>query len=422
MTDPTVPSVDPALLRGLTESRLSRRELFRYAGVAGGALGLSAIVAACGTKGTPVANGPKPNANLGTPDWWSKQTLHNQMNFGNWPYYLDVVKATGDHPSLDLFKKQTGITVNYTEPIDDNPSFFAIIRPEIQAGQSIGYDIIVLTNNDFPLGELLDFGWAIPLDQSKMKNFYKYASSLVKNPSWDPGNKYTMAWQSGYTLIAYNTKYIKEPVTSVQQLFDTKYAGKVGMFGNASELGSLGLLAIGVDPVKSTPADWTKAAAKLQQQKDANIVRSYYDQDYIKALQSEDIWISQAWSGDIFQSSAYKGYTTLKAVIPNEGAMFWTDNMLIPIRAENPLDAMTYMDAVYNPQMQALIEDYNAYVSPVPAAKKIIADQLHDPTVANSPTVFPDAHIISLSRDYYTWKNAQDLALWNNTFVPIYQG
>jgi spermidine/putrescine transport system substrate-binding protein len=95
---------------------------------------------------------------------------------------------------------------------------------------------------------------------------------------------------------------------------------------------------------------------------------------------------------------------------------------MIPLYAEDPLDAMTYMDSVYDPHTQALIENYNAYVCPVPAAQPIIAKDLHDPTIANSPTVFPDDQMISLSRSYYQWKNAQELDAWNNTFVPIFQG
>ena len=66
-----------------------------------------------------------------------------------------------------------------------------------------------MTNNSPPLGYLIDFGWLIPLDRSAMTNFNKYAGPLIKNPSWDPGNKYTMAWQSGWTAIGYNSSVIK---------------------------------------------------------------------------------------------------------------------------------------------------------------------------------------------------------------------
>jgi hypothetical protein len=45
------------------------------------------------------------------------------------------------------------------------------------------------------------------------------------------------------------------------------------------------------------------------------------------------------------------------------------------------------------------------------------------PTVtAKAPTVFPDSHVVSLSRPYYQYKNQSQLAAWNNLFVPITQG
>ena len=417
MTDPN-PKIDPALLRGLTQPRYSRRQFVRAAGIGAGSLSLAAILAACGTKGVAVGGSPSSANGPGSAAWWSQQKLNKVLNFANWPYYIDT--AHGKHPSIETFTKQTGIKVNYTEPIDDNVTFFTKIRPDLQQGNYIGYDIIVLTNNDAPLGEMIDFGWATALDQSKMTNFHANASKLVSSPPYDPGNKYTMAWQSGYTCIGYNTKFIKEPITSIKSLFDPKYKGKIGMMGIATELGSFGLLAIGVDPVRSTPAQWTQAAAKLNAQKP--LVRSYYDQSYIDALKNGDIWISMVWSGDVFQASQYQGYPQLKAVIPTEGAMIWTDNMLIPMHAQNPLDAMTYMDSVYAPNVAAEIEDYNAYVCPVPAAKEIILKVLKDPTVANSPTVFPTPAMLPLSKPYYQYKNSTDLTQWNNTFSPIFQG
>ena len=290
---------DPSFLRGLTQRRLSRRDVLRGAGAGAGAVSLAAFLAACGSKGVaPAGSSGAANAGVGTSSWWAKQKSTDQLNFANWPYYIDT--AHGKHPTIEDFTKQTGIQVNYTEPIDDNTSFFAKIRPQLQGGQYCGFDIVVLTNNDAPLAQMIEFGWAIPLDHDKMPNFDKYASKLVTSPSWDPGNKYTMAWQSGYTCIGYNTKYIKEPITSIQSLWDPKYKGKIGMMGIATELGSFGLLALGIDPATSTPDDWQKAAAKLEEQKP--LVRSYYDQSYIHALKNEDIWISMVWSGDIFQA------------------------------------------------------------------------------------------------------------------------
>ena len=282
----------------------------------------------------------------------------------------------GKHPSLEHFTATTGIQVNYSEVIEDNASFYAKIRPSLEAGQATGYDIIVSTNNNPELGYMIQLGWLIPLDKKLMPNFDKYAGPLITNPPYDPGNKYTMAWQSGWTSIGYNSSVVKDPGDSVQLLFDKKWAGKIAMLDDPFEFGSVGLLAIGVEPAKSTESDWAKAAMKLQKQKSDGIVAAYYDQSYIQHLKNGDVAISQAYSGDIFQANLNSKYRDLKFMIPKEGIMIWTDNMCIPLYAANPLDAITCMDYYYSPITQSVVEYYNDYICPVPSAKQ----QLLHPT------------------------------------------
>ncbi len=427
--------VDPSIRRGLTQPRFTRRDVLRYAGMGAGALGLSAFLEACGVSGVaPTKEGTK--SSVGNAAWWAKQKLHHTVNFANWPYYIDIVN--GKHLTLEHFKALTGITVNYTEPIDNNVPFYEKIRPSLVAKQPTGYDVIVMTNNSPPLGYLIDYGWLIPLDRSMMTNFNQYAGPLIKNPSWDPGNKYTMAWQSGWTAIGYNSSAVKNPGDSIGLLFDKRYAGKIGMMSDPQELGSVGLLAIGVEPATSTESDWQKAAKKLQQQKSDGLVSAYYDQSYIDHLKNGDIMVSQAWSGDIFQADLNSKYRNLKLLMPKEGAMFWTDNMCIPMYAQNPKDAMTMMDYFYDPQIQAVVEYYNDYVCPVPAAKQVLLNPtgwsktalkemapeigLPTSTTANAPTVFPTAEYLKVSRNYYQYKSQDELNTWNNLFLPIIQG
>jgi spermidine/putrescine transport system substrate-binding protein len=433
---PNDPAIDPAIWRGLTQRRVSRRQMLASAGAGAGTLGLGAFLAACGVKGATTASHTVKAGAAGSPSWWAKQKLHHTVNFGNWPYYIDVLK--GKHPTLEHFTQTTGIQVTYTEPISNNIPFYAKIRPSLQAQQYTGYDLIVMTNNSPALGYLIDYGWLTPLDQSAMTNFYKYAGPLVKNPSWDRGNKYTMAWQSGWTAIGYNGSVIKNPGDSVHLLFDKKYAGKVGMMSDPQELGSVGLLAIGVEPATSTESDWARAAKKLQQQKSDGIVRSYYDQSYITALKNGDTVVSQAWSGDIFQADLNHATSDLHLLIPHEGGMSWTDNMCIPRYAQNPRDAMTLMDYYYQPQIEAVVEYYNDYVCPVPAAKQVLlhptgwakqALKAMRPSIglapsftANAPLVFPTPAYIKNSRSYYQYKSQEELTAWNNLFLPITQG
>ena len=144
-TGPRDPAIDPSLWRGMTQSRLSRRQLLTSAGTGAGMLGLGAILSACGVKGTPSAGSSSPAAGgVGTAAWWAKQKSHKTVNFANWPYYIDVLK--GKHLSLEHFTAQTGIAVTYTEPIGNNLPFYAKITTSLTAKQPTGYDIIVTPN------------------------------------------------------------------------------------------------------------------------------------------------------------------------------------------------------------------------------------------------------------------------------------
>jgi spermidine/putrescine transport system substrate-binding protein len=125
-------------------------------------------------------------------------------------------------------------------------------------------------------------------------------------------------------------------------------------------------------------------------------------------------------------------------MIPKEGLMIWTDNMIIPLHAANPLDALTCMDYFYSPLTESVVEYYNDYICPVPEAKqqllhptgwnkaalKAIKSEIQLPTTvtADSLDVFPSPARIKASLPYYPFKNQEEITAWNNLFLPIVQG
>lgn len=398
-------TVDPALWRGLTQRRISRRGALAAAGVVGAA----GILSDCGIPGS--ASRAEVNA-----DWtsfWADQRPTKQLNFANWPLYID--SEHGKTESLALFTAATGIAVNYEPVIQGDESFYATIEPQLQAGDSTGYDLAVITNGWY-LTQLINSGFLVGLDHSRLPNFTKYASPLVVNPNYDPRNRFSVTWQTGFTGIAYNTNIIKRPITSFNDLADPAFRGYVGMMNDNVELGSAALLRNGVDPGSSTPADWTKAAQWLKEQRP--LVAGYYDQSYISELENENTWITQAWSGDIYQANN-SGYAHLKFVTPVEGQVVWHDNMVILRHAANPLSAIEWMNFYYTPKIAGIVEDWVDYVCPVPLAREYIATVIDDPAVANSPLVFPTPYMVSKSHGYYVYNTYDEYETWNNTFNPI---
>ncbi|ADP78121.1 polyamine ABC transporter substrate-binding protein [Pseudofrankia inefficax] len=397
------PAVDPALLRGLTQPRLGRRQFLQ----AGGAAGLAAFLAACGVKGEKKA--PATADDVAT--FWSDKKKAGTLDFANWPLYMDTDDA-GKHPSLVQFEKDTGIHVNYRESIQDNGEYFAKVQPQLAAHQSISADLIVITNGVY-LDKFIELGFLAPLDQTKLPTFAKNADPSVKNPSYDKGNKYTVAWQSGLVGIGYDPEKTGREITSYEDLFDPAFKGHVGMFGDNEDLPNFCMVGMGIKPETSTEADWKNAAAKLTKQRDDGIVRKYYDQGYIDALASGDLWLSMAWSGDVYQQQA--GGKNLKFVVPKEGGLFWTDNMCIPITAAHPVDAITYMDYVYKPDVAAMLTDYINYITPVPGAKSLV-----DPALSGSPLIFPTADDLKKTYRYRDLTAAEEKT-WNSIFQPIVQ-
>jgi spermidine/putrescine transport system substrate-binding protein len=419
--DPRVP-MDPALLRGLTQRRLSRRDALRYAGVGAGSLGLAAFLSACGVKGTQSKVSPTPSTFDFTKIYGDGKPA-GVLNFANWEDYIDV-DSKGNSPSLKEFTKGTGIKVNYKTVINDNDPFLAKIIPVLQAGQDTGYDLIVITNGG-PIERMIRLGYLTPIDHTYLPNWDANADPKTKDPVYDPGNKYTVPWQSGFTGIGYNSKVIKTPPTSFKDLLNPAYKGKVGMFANNQDLPCPALASLGFDPNKATPAQWTQAAATVTQAKDAGIIRSFYDQSYINALENGDTVITQAWSGDIFIAAASKdfggdGFPEMKFVFPQEGPIYWHDNMAIPLHAQHPVDAITYMNFVYKPDIAGMMADFIWYVTPVPAAKDYVLTVLKDPTVANSQLIFPSAEDLTHAWQYKFFKNTQEEDDWNAVWQPVY--
>lgn len=405
--------VDPSLLRGLTRPRRDVLKLF-------GATAAGLALVACGAEGEQQAPTGQSDIRSDVQRFWAGKTRNGHVDFANWPLYMDPKQ-----PELKEFTRQTGITVTYKEVIQETAGFFAKVQPQLAAGQSIGYDLIVMTNG-IQFRQLTDLGYVAPLDHSKLPNYAKYADAAYKNESFDPGNVYSLPWATGLTGIAYNPKYVKEDITSFASLWDPKYKGKVGMFSDTQEVGNFGMFAVGVDPEKSTPADWQKAADKLKQQRDQGIVRKYYDQGYVDPLAKGDIWITQAWSGDIYQKNL--DGAGLKFVIPQEGGTIWTDNMMIPKTATNPLDALTLMDYFYDPKIAASLAEYINYVTPVSAAKQIILNKAATATgddkqtltdLATSPLVFPTPADYAKLRHYRSFTTPQEQILYEAIFRPL---
>ena len=440
MSDVQRTRLERAIARALRDERISRRRFLRQAGrgglYAGGALSLPAILAACGIgpSGSPAAGASGAQATA-TPSPVGGGEPSGTLIFANWELYIDP--GAGDDPqkspTLAAFKDEIGVDTTYTENILDNQSFFATIQPDLEAGNPTGYDIIVMT--DWMIGNMARLGYLEEIDVERdVPNFVANADPAYLERSYDPGNRYSVPWQSGITGIAYNPALVDDEITSMDQLFDPefiqKYCGQIGMFSEMRDVMSLALLYNGVTPNEATIEDVEAAQQVLLEQ--GECVRGYYGNEYADDLANGSLAITMAWSGDVFQLQFDN--PDLQFVVPEEGAILWTDNMAIPKGAEHPNAALAMMDYLYDPEVAAQVAEWVNYITPVPGAKEIILGHADDAaaegdteteeylrTVAESPLVFPTQDMLDRLYSYKVLDEEEERQ-WNELFQEVVQG
>jgi spermidine/putrescine transport system substrate-binding protein len=357
---------------------LTRRELLERAALGGAALTLPGFLAACGGDGIEGAG----TTTTGTTTAASKE-LADELTMSNWTLYIDIDEKTKKRPTLEQFTQETGVKVNYIEDVNDNDEWFGKNQAALKAGDAIGRDITVLT--DWMAGRMVRLGYVEKLDKDAIPNASNLVSAL-QSPGWDPNRDYSMPWQSGLTGIGYDPARVGGEITSVQQLLeDPKLKGKVAFLTEMPDTMGLLLQLDGADPTKVDKAAFDASIARLQKAVDSGQIRQFTGNDYAPLLAKGDLWACAAWSGDMVQLKLEN--PKLEFVIPEDGGMIWTDNMLIPTGGD-VFTASTFMNFVYEPKVAAQIEAYVNYICPVEGAKEEI--RAIDASLADNPLIFPD--------------------------------
>jgi spermidine/putrescine transport system substrate-binding protein len=339
---------------------------------AAGALAASVAIAACGGGGGIENGGGSSKAE--TVKLQGKPS--GDLTISNWPLYIDK-KTVPD------FEKATGVSVKYIEDVNDNAEFFGKMQPLLAKGQSGGRSIFVVT--DWMAKKMYDLGYVQRLDKSGIPNVEKNLIPSLQHPAFDPNRDFSAPWQSGMTGLIVRTD-LAPNIKSICDLFDPKYKGKVDMLTELRDTVPLVMKCMGVDVSGNvTEDDWMKAIDKIKAAADDGQIRRFTGNDYARDLTSGDVDAVIGWSGDAIQLQADN--PDIQFVMPKEGCMQWSDNMVIPVGAPNPTAAEAWMNYVYDPKNQAQITDWNYYVSPVSGVKPIL--QKIDPPAAKSQLIFP---------------------------------
>ncbi|MFI6943487.1 PotD/PotF family extracellular solute-binding protein [Streptomyces sp. NPDC050418] len=384
-------------------SPLSRRNLLR-------ALGGTAALGALAGCGVPAAYiGPEDRAAA------DRSAREKKLSFANWPLYIDTDdEDESSRPTLEAFEKRTGISVHYTEEINDNDEFFGKISPSLLNRQETGRDLIVIS--DWMCARFVRLGWVQEMDRSRQPNVAKYLDPLLREPHFDQGRKSTVPWQSGITGIAYNRKALGRELGSVSDLWADDLRGKVTLLSGLDEAFALLMQGDGVDITRWTQDDFHKVCDRIEKLVDSRHIRRFTGNDYLKDLESGDVLACQAYSGDVIQLQADK--PEIEFLIPEEGAELWSESLMIPNLARHKANAELLVDHYYDPEVAAELAAWVNYVCPVPAARDVLANSKDEETaaLAEDPLIFPDDAMrsrLAIARDITPGERPALAKRWN---------
>lgn len=303
-----------------------------------------------------------------------------------WSEYID--------PAIPKqFEAQTGIRVRI-DLYESNEDMLA----KLQAGGVSQYDLIV--PSDFIVPTLVNLKLVQPIDKSRIPNFKNLDPKFV-NPPFDPGNRYSVAYQWGFVGLMYRKDRFRTPPTSWAVLLDPQQqVGPFTLLDSVREMLGIALRYRGgsvnaKDPARVKAAGDLLLAAKKSRQSlgfDGGVGGK------------NKVMAGQAAAAVVYNGDAVRAMSespNVAFVLPKEGATLAVDSLMIPAKAPNVAAAYRFINYILDPKVGAQLSNFNRFATPNKASLPFIT-----PADRANPAIYPDAagmgrleYILDLGRD-----------------------
>ena len=312
------------------------------------------------------------------------------LNFYNWTEYIPYGSAAEDYEVTDLvalFEETYGVKIIQTF-YEDNETMLA----QIEAGGA-PYDLIV--PSDYMVSTMADPEVALlaKLNKAAIPNLVNIDPLFTGMP-FDPTGDYSVPYQAGTSGLGFAYEYVDDSEgISWGLVFDPEmsepYAGLISMLNDERETLGAALKYLGYSVNTTDQAELDEATEILAA---ANSRIAAYDSAaFDDLLVAGETVVAHGWNGGFFGSfdeistDDYDAYEDFGYAVPTEGGIIWVDLMAIPVTAEHPCTALTFINFILDPEVGGELTNYTYYMSPNLAAYEYI-----DPEILEDPSIFPD--------------------------------
>lgn len=287
---------------------------------------------------------------------WAQETTEEfkgkELNVLTWPGH-------GDPYMVGAFEERYGVRVRVKEYVGGD-QLLAIINSTPPGV----YDVILADAE--VVEQLVDADQIEPLDPADypFADFFPEFQKFEQH--WKDDQLYAVMLRFGYLGLAYNTEKLSaEEVKSYKILWDSKVTGKVGWFDwYLTSLQPLSLYNGNKPPYDISNEAFDKLRETLFSLKPQTA--GYFQMaDLFSSFANGQAWVVPGigdWVALLLEDQG----RPVKAVVPDEGGLQWTESLSIAKGAKNPELAKRYIQYATSPEGQVRTATLSSYAAAIP--------------------------------------------------------
>ena len=297
------------------------------------------------------------------------------LNIYNWGNYTS--------PELiEQFTRDTGIAVTITD-FDSNDTALARVR---QGGH--GFDIVVPTHSY--VQTWIQEGLLQPLDPAIVTDRNNIAPQW-RDVDFDPGREYTVPWQWGTTGILVNTSVYHGDINTADIVLNPppELDGRINVIPEMSDVMAIAIYAAGGDSVCTTDMDVLRRARDTLMAAKPHWLS--IDYGTIDNYAAGDILAGIYWNGASMRARLQNA--DLAYGYPATGYPVWMDNAAVLADAQNPENAMIFINYILQPEHAAMLSNFARYANGITGSEEFM-----DEGMRNAPEIVIPAELVSAGR------------------------
>ncbi len=256
--------------------------------------------------------------------------------------------------------------------------------------EGLDFDVAVVESDYIP--GLVEQGSLLALDPHRIRNMRHIAVDF-RDLAYDPDNRYSVPYTWGTTGLLVRSDRITGKVSRWADLWKPEFQGKVALRRQPTELISVALKSLGYPLNSEDPQALEAALQHLIQLKLGAFFVETDAEAAIEAFLNSPAVIMVGWPEDALLSRDYD--PAIQYIIPEEGSMLWSDNLVISASSVYSREAELFIDYLMRPEVNARIVNECYYSTANEAAISLVKDEL-----LSNPIIFPSIEELRRSEWY----------------------